>query len=108
MHDAATRGLVRGGHALMIPPIPPSSSGIPDGATDGAQFTIEVERTDGSREVVWQRFINPLNTQVDRGTQRLDLVIPPQTARVILRTSQGPSGKGDWDWTYWTQLEFSL
>ena len=35
MHDVATRGLVRSGHALMIPPIPPSSSGTPDGATDG-------------------------------------------------------------------------
>jgi hypothetical protein len=77
------------------------------GDTDGAHFSVEVVRANGTNEVVWVHLLEPKTKPADRGVQRFDVALPAGAVRVVLRTSQGPSGKGDWDWTYWTQLEFS-
>ncbi len=78
-----------------------------EGNTDGAQFSVEVVHASGATEVLWLRILEPKTKPADRGVQRCDVALPADAVRVVLRTTQGPSGKGDWDWTYWTQLEFS-
>lgn len=80
-----------------------------DGAqTDGVGFRIEVLRPDGSRDVLWQRFLDPFNRIPDRGPQPLELALPELSAgsTIVLTTDPGPAGDTRWDWSYWSQLRF--
>ena len=77
------------------------------GDPDGAEFSVDAASATGAGQVVWRRNIEPKTTPAERGLQRIEVALPAETVRVVLRTTPGPQGKGDWDWTYWTQLEFS-
>jgi hypothetical protein len=80
-----------------------------DGAhTDGVDFSVTATWPDGRTAVLWRRFLDPVRHSADRGTQALDLALPPDLpASLVLRTGPGPAGRTDWDWSYWTGIRFT-
>jgi hypothetical protein len=77
------------------------------GATDGAEFVVEAVNATGKTEIVWRRVLEPLKRSADRGTQRIDVELPPGTTRAVLRSLPGPAKNNPWDWTYWASVRFS-
>lgn len=93
--------------------VPPESGvftgnfGVNDGAyvdqarTDGVEFVIEAEGTDGVRRTLWRRWLDPLNRTADRGPHSFRLEFPPGSAtRLTLRTLPGPAANSNWDWAF--------
>ena len=74
--------------------------------TDGVEFTIEWLAPDGQTHKLYDRYLNPLQIEVDRGEQTL-LVEAPHVngGRLIFRTLPGPAGSPDSDWSYWTDID---
>lgn len=75
------------------------------GDTDGVTFRVERVAADGQLSTLFERRLEPKTNAGDRGPQ--DLVCEAHMApgdRFVLRTLPGPSL--NWDWSYWTDLEF--
>ena len=68
--------------------------------TDGVTFA--VRSADG--EQLWSRRLEPVASAGDRGPQTFTVTIPAGTA-VELTTE--PGSNADWDWSYWSRLEFT-
>lgn len=77
------------------------------GETDGAEFLVEALKADGESEVVFYRFLNPLENEVDRGMQSFSARLPEGTTTVTLYTLPGPENRNNWDWTMWSDISFS-
>jgi hypothetical protein len=77
------------------------------GGTDGAGFAVEAVFAGGARGTLWHRWLEPVGTPADRGRQDFELEIPAGVRLLLLRTSPGPAGRSDWDWTCWSRLQFS-
>jgi hypothetical protein len=76
-----------------------------EGQTDGVLFRVKVI-CGNAEEVLFERYLDPLNTQADRGFQRLHLRFATEdSADVILETTVGPHGDDGWDWSFWTDVE---
>jgi hypothetical protein len=77
------------------------------GHSDGAEFMVEFKQPDGSIEPVFHRFLNPMDTPADRGTQHFAVPLPAHAAGtvMIVRTDGGPAGSNAWDWTYLRRLD---
>lgn len=85
--------------------------GLRDGAhegaarTDGVDFIVEALQLDGSRRVLWRRYLDPLNHAEDRGPQTFRVAVPPGgDAKLVLRADPGPAADTRWDWSYVGQL----
>jgi hypothetical protein len=72
------------------------------GNTDGAVFRVELEVKNELRRLLFERSLQPVLVQADRGRQYLDLPLPAAGAgtRLILTIGAGPAGSNSWDWTY--------
>jgi hypothetical protein len=70
------------------------------GQTDGATFRVILISPGASDRQLFERYLNPLQAPADRGTQRLDLTLPPSDARaqLVINIDLGPAGNGAWDW----------
>ncbi|MDB4474654.1 NPCBM/NEW2 domain-containing protein [Opitutaceae bacterium] len=85
--------------------------GVENGAlehrTDGANFIINLISPDGESTQIFQRYLNPVAIETDRGEQRITLPINPERhQKVELIIDTGPHGSNSADWTYWSTLEF--
>lgn len=71
----------------------------PGYGTDGACFRIT---TGGS--ALHEDCLDPTHAEADRPTRNVKLSLPAGATRLTFETSAGPNE--DWDWTYWSQVEF--
>ncbi|HLP03538.1 MAG TPA: glycosyltransferase family 39 protein [Opitutaceae bacterium] len=74
--------------------------------TDGARFRVLLLGAGGSRAVLLERLLRPLDEFADRPTQYFDLAIPPHAAgaRLEFTTDPGPANNAACDWTFWSDL----
>lgn len=103
-----TFGLPRGTFRLTARyGLRPSSFTAP-GATDGVRFRVESE-ADGHTTALWANSLDPVRKSTHRVPQSLDLELPASTTPRFIRliTDTGPSGNGAWDWSYWSEINFS-
>ncbi len=78
------------------------------GRTDGVEFSVEVVDAAGTTTTLWRRLLDPLSEPRDRGSQAFSVDLPRAGAKhLILRTGVGPRGDGNWDWSYWSDLQLS-
>jgi hypothetical protein len=90
--------------------------GIFDGAyrdnqnsTDGAVFSITLISSDGVRQELLQRALNPRENITDRSRQSVSIAFPAMVnGSVEFATSPGPSGSNAFDWTFWSSLSFEF
>lgn len=79
------------------------------GATDGADFVIELKVDDKPAKEIYRRLLNPANHTPDTGPQRFTLSLPDgKNRRIMLRTGRGPAGNGNLDWTCWSDVRFVM
>ncbi len=87
--------------------------GFPPGAhaatnpapTDGAEFFVVFVSAGGSRQVLFQRRLEPGRNAADAGPQALSVALPagaPGTLELLI--TNGPAGNATSDWTYWSEL----
>lgn len=78
------------------------------GSTDGVRFRVESE-ADGHTTALWANSLDPVRESTHRVPQSLDLELPASTTPRFIRliTDTGPSGNGAWDWSYWSEINFS-
>jgi hypothetical protein len=77
----------------------------PPNSTDGAEFTIDYVKTDGSRTTLLKRTLNPTTAGDDRGSQQFNLLFPTAgSGQIEFTISTGAHGNGSFDWTYWHDL----
>jgi hypothetical protein len=72
--------------------------------TDGVEFCVTVRDADGHDTILWQRLLRPTEIASDRGTQKVDLPLPPNIITLHLETKSGPNSDARWDWSYWTGI----
>jgi hypothetical protein len=97
----------------MVIPLPPGAAifsgaiGLADGSydgdsrTDGVDFVVAAVAPDGSRRVLWQRYLDPLNRAEDRSPQSFHIALPAGSAhKLVLRTLPGPAADSRWDWSF--------
>ncbi|MEO7701465.1 MAG: hypothetical protein ABIZ04_19755 [Opitutus sp.] len=78
-------------------------------ATDGASFRIHFTTTDGHKEELFRRDLNPRDQPEDRGSQSFSVDLPGDAAGTIeLEISEGVAGSKAFDWTYWSFLRFEM
>ncbi|MGF7210514.1 hypothetical protein GGE65_005121 [Skermanella aerolata] len=85
--------------------------GIRDGAwqsgkTDGVCFRISGQDEVGITVVIWERCLNPLDVEADRGEQAvtIDLSSYPRKA-IVFETDINKTAS--WDWSYWSAIQFA-
>jgi hypothetical protein len=79
------------------------------GATDGADFVIEMKVGDKPAKEIYRRLLDPANHARDTGPQKFTLSLPDgNNRRITLRTGRGPAGNGNWDWTCWSDVRFMM
>jgi hypothetical protein len=73
--------------------------------TDGATFRIEIRRGDAS-SVVFERHLNPLEVEADRGVHAANVALPPLKPgdELTVTLGAGPNGNDAWDWTVFRNL----
>ena len=78
-----------------------------DGHTRGVEFSVDGVWASGRRERLWGRHLDPVAEPRDRGTQRMDIALPPDPpAKLVLHTGAGPEHDNRWDWSYVSGLGF--
>lgn len=70
--------------------------------TDGVDFSVELRENLQPPRVIFQRLLDPLNREMDRGPQRSALKLPAIRAgsRLEIVLGPGPANNGAWDWAY--------
>lgn len=70
--------------------------------TDGAELIFELHAAGAPVRLLLHRFLDPVRKPADRGAQMSRLVLPPLKpgAKLVARTTPGPSKDGSWDWIY--------
>jgi len=84
--------------------MPAAYEAVPPGeaAPEGATFSIRRLRRDGTSELLFERFIDPVGRPADRGTQRLALSVALQPGdELAFITGPGPRGTFNRAWAYW-------
>ncbi len=77
------------------------------GQTDGVEFTVEIETAAGTRELLFQRLLQPVEQAADRGIQSARLFLPAggTATRLHFRTGPGPHGNGAWDQSFLARIQ---
>lgn len=77
----------------------------PEG-THGVEFIVEWENSDGHRERLYSKFLDPMQRPGDRPMQSLSIELGSRRGgKLLLRTEPGPSGNRAYCWSYWTDLK---
>jgi hypothetical protein len=73
--------------------------------TDGVDFAIELLGPDGTRRVLYHRWLDPVANPSDQGRQDFMVNLPPESnGRLFLRT-YNPPGRGEsYDWAFWSYV----
>lgn len=67
--------------------------------TDGVEFYLDRQKTDGTRERIVSRYLNPAKVEADRGFHSFDQVIELRAGeRIIIGNDGGPAGNLTRDW----------
>ncbi|RLS76863.1 MAG: hypothetical protein DWI03_08030 [Planctomycetota bacterium] len=75
------------------------------GASDGAEFAVELVAPDGSRTRLAHWRLDPGNRVSDRGARDFRFDLPPGSGRrLVLLTLPGPAGDASWDFTCWSDI----
>lgn len=89
-------------------------AGLADGAyapgraavTDGITIDIIAAASDGPRQLLYHRLLDPAHQPGDRGPQSIGLDLPPNfSGELILRLGNGPAGDATNDWAYWGAVD---
>lgn len=76
------------------------------GSSDGANYRVEILHPGAAPRVIYERYLDPVRQENDRGPQSADLTLPPglqRGDRIVLHLE---AGTGDsWDWTYVSALD---
>jgi hypothetical protein len=82
----------------------------PQDSTEGADFTITLVRSDGTRHPLFSTRANPRDQPEHRGDLFFDVELPPidERATVEFSTSPIPGKSNAYGWTYWKDLNFEL
>ena len=77
------------------------------GQTDGATYRVELQGAGQPARVIFERFLQPVSREADRGPQHADLTLPAlQPGDVLtLKIDPGPAGNMAWDWTYISRFD---
>lgn len=78
------------------------------GGTDGAGFEVWVTTADGKAEQLFERYLDPVRVESDRGRQALELAIPEGATTLELRISAGPDEDNAFDWTFWRNIRLKV
>jgi hypothetical protein len=77
------------------------------GATEGAQFRIEEQATDGSRRLLYSQTLTPLSNPADRGMKPFSVPCGGEGQRqLILRSLPVSPNNPPWDLTCWGEIGF--
>lgn len=77
------------------------------GLTQGAQFRIEEEASDGKRQLLYSQTLTPRNNPDDRGMKPFSVPCPGEGARrLILRALPVSGNSPPWDLTCWARIAF--
>jgi len=77
----------------------------PEG-TQGVEFIVEWENSDGHRERLYSKFLDPMRRSDDRPMQSLSIELGSRRGgKLLLRTEPGPSGNRSYCWSYWTDVK---
>jgi hypothetical protein len=72
--------------------------------TDGVEFSITGVRPGIGERVIFQRRLDPVNQEADRGRQRAVIPYQPEPGEVLqFSTRSGPSKS--YDWAYWLRID---
>jgi hypothetical protein len=75
------------------------------GASDGAEFAVELLAADGSRSRLATWRLDPGKRVSDRGARDFRFDLPPGSGRrLVLVTLPGPAGDASWDFTCWSEI----
>lgn len=96
----ATRHLV--GHFGMI-----ANSYQNGNNTDGAEFVVDWTDAAGHSSVLFHRLLTPRTVGTDRGEQSFEVELPAGGGQLRMRTTPGPNNDMSYDWTYWTDVQFT-
>lgn len=81
----------------------------PSAASDGADFSIVLVRTDGTKIELDRRLLEPMQKKQDRTGGSFDLALPENTQGTInFMIGPGRHNSNAYDWTYWTDLQFKV
>lgn len=75
----------------------------PEGKTNGVEFFVDGEMSDGQSRQIYYRLLDPRNNPQDRGDQQALIPYTPRPGEV-LRFSTRPNGNAAFDWAYWLQI----
>lgn len=77
-----------------------------DAVTDGITIEIIAAPSAGTRQILYQRRLDPAHQPGDRGPQTIELDLPAGFAgELILRLGNGPADNPTNDWAYWAAVE---
>lgn len=78
------------------------------GGTDGAGFEVWVTNAEGHAERLFERYLDPVWVESDRGRQSLELTIPPGATALELRITEGVNDDNSFDWTFWRNVRLTV
>lgn len=74
--------------------------------TDGVEFNVYEEQSNGERRVIFSRLLNPRDNADDRGVQAMTATFTlERDARVVISTSPGPQNSVARDWAMLGKIE---
>jgi hypothetical protein len=74
--------------------------------TDGVTVEILENRPDGLRRLLYQRTLDPVKNERDRGPQAIVLdPAGPFSGPLVFKITAGPKGSLANDWAYWSRIE---
>jgi hypothetical protein len=77
------------------------------GRTDGVEFSVEMIDSEQHGNVLFRRYLQPINQPQDRGTHSFSLSLPESVSgQIVLQATVGTQGDAAWDWAYWTDVRF--
>ena len=72
-------------------------------SSDGVQFEVILVQPNGSRQTLYQRFLQPAILKGDRGPQSVVLE-PTGSLDGVLLFRTLPGGSPNFDWAYWSRI----
>jgi hypothetical protein len=71
----------------------------PGECTDGVLFALVELRADGTRRTLFERLLDPMGKEADRGLQKLELeVTTAPGSELLFEATPGPAGNWSFDW----------
>jgi hypothetical protein len=78
------------------------------GTRVSARFTVELVARNGRVDILFDRTLDPLSEEKDRGFQSFSVSLPHRPAGdLVLRTSVVPGADPERTWSFWSDLKFS-